>query len=331
MQGQPAGYRNAPWYWQRRHQNPFAPGSGTRDEQIRWVQRFLNRILNQNLPVDGVMSPATRTAVRNFQQRYGLPTTGYVGPDTQQALLATTAQQSPVSDGLGPSGDGAPDPTMDIGPQPPTDAQQATSDAELFEFFAQNEFSDNEFESSSDHENWESQLNSAGSHGCGHCNCHQTQSDLVARPSREFEFEWEEEGKPPQQIKFPPEQITADMCKYVETFTVDDYGPGTDKLTRSQQAVIKEIKNKIWKRFHSCDGIRMVNVRGHASAEGVIGRSRDMGLSRAEIVKDLIILHRGLRGLPIPTTSAGESEPIVSPAPTEREHRRNRRVEIIVS
>src|SRR6185369_7843790 len=39
MQWQP-GYRNAPWYWQRRHQNPFAPGGGTRDDQIRWIQNF---------------------------------------------------------------------------------------------------------------------------------------------------------------------------------------------------------------------------------------------------------------------------------------------------
>jgi hypothetical protein len=102
MQWRP-GYSNAPWYWQRRNQNPFAPGRGTRDEQIRWVQHFLNRILNQNLPVDGVMSPATRTAVRNFQQRYGLPATGYVGPDTQQALVATTSSDSGMQ--IDPGGD----------------------------------------------------------------------------------------------------------------------------------------------------------------------------------------------------------------------------------
>jgi hypothetical protein len=175
MQWQP-GYRNAPSYWQQRNQNPFAPGGGTRDEQIRWIQHFLNRILNQNLPVDGVMSPVTRRAVRNFQQRYGLPATGYVGLDTQQALVATTTQPLPESAGPGPS--------ADSGAPPPSDPPQATTDAELFEF-PQDEFSDNEFESFSDHENWQSELNSANSSGCRHCNCHRAHADSAA-----YEFEW---------------------------------------------------------------------------------------------------------------------------------------------
>lgn len=58
------------------------------NEQIRWVQDSLNRILSLNLPVDGVMNVETRSAVRSFQQRQGLPVTGIVGPDIQQALLA---------------------------------------------------------------------------------------------------------------------------------------------------------------------------------------------------------------------------------------------------
>src|SRR5437879_3212131 len=36
------------------------------------------------------MGVQAHSAVRSFQQRQGLPVTGIVGPDTQQALLAAT-------------------------------------------------------------------------------------------------------------------------------------------------------------------------------------------------------------------------------------------------
>jgi len=191
MQWRP-GYRNAPWYWQRRNQNPFAPGSGTRDEQIRWVQHFLNRILNQNLPVDGVMSPATRTAVRNFQQRYGLPATGYVGPDTQQALVATTSSDSgmqidpgvdmtgaaPANQGVDAS-DAAGGMVVGAPPQNPPGA-----DADARELLEEYGLPSGEFGLQSEFENWESGLNSAGSRGRGNCHCHQPQADSGA-----YEFE----------------------------------------------------------------------------------------------------------------------------------------------
>lgn len=56
-------------------------------EHVRWVQTSLNTILNLNLPVDGVMTVETRSAIRSFQKRENLPVTGIVGPDTEQALL----------------------------------------------------------------------------------------------------------------------------------------------------------------------------------------------------------------------------------------------------
>jgi len=164
-----AGYRNAPGYWRRRNQNPFTPGWGTRDEQIRWVQYFLNRILNQNLPVNGVMSPATRTAVRNFQQRYGLPVTGYVGPDTQQALVATTISDSGMQ--IDPGGDmsGA------VAANQGTDAADAAggmvvsatsqnapaADADARELLEEYGLPVGEFGLESEFENWEAEL-SAG-------------------------------------------------------------------------------------------------------------------------------------------------------------------------
>jgi len=165
MQWQP-GYRNAPWYWQRRHQNPFAPGGGTRDDQIRWIQNFLNSILNQNLPVDGVMSPATRTAVRNFQQRYGLPATGYVGPQTQQALVATASSDSgmQIEPGGDITGSAATDQGVDaanapggvVVSAPPQNPPAADADArELLEEYG---LPTGEFGFESEFENWESAL-----------------------------------------------------------------------------------------------------------------------------------------------------------------------------
>jgi peptidoglycan hydrolase-like protein with peptidoglycan-binding domain len=68
---------------------------------VRWAQNSLNRILSIDLAVDGVMNPETRNAVRIFQQQQGLPVTGIIGPDTQEALLAATRGQtagSPVSE-----------------------------------------------------------------------------------------------------------------------------------------------------------------------------------------------------------------------------------------
>jgi peptidoglycan hydrolase-like protein with peptidoglycan-binding domain len=55
-------------------------------EYVRWVQSALNRIDNAGLAVDGVMSAATRSALRAFQTRKGLPADGIAGPDTEQAL-----------------------------------------------------------------------------------------------------------------------------------------------------------------------------------------------------------------------------------------------------
>ena len=51
-------------------------------EYVRWVQTMLNQALNLQLPIDGVMSVQTRSAVRSFQERQGLPVDGTVGPET---------------------------------------------------------------------------------------------------------------------------------------------------------------------------------------------------------------------------------------------------------
>ena len=92
-----------PWWVKRRPRGPFGgagslaidnePPEGT--EYIRWAQSSLNAIMGLQLPIDGIMGPATRSAVRSFQQRQGLPVDGIVGPDTERALITARAGQPP--------------------------------------------------------------------------------------------------------------------------------------------------------------------------------------------------------------------------------------------
>ena len=161
-------YRHDPRFFQRSFQSAFTGGQGTRDEQVRWVQYALNSILNQNLPVDGVMNNATRTAVRNFQQRSGLPVSGYVGPDTQQALLAAmssggTVGTDPVRDMTSAAQAPGPDPGVDASgasggivagasPQNPV-----ARDADARELLEEYGLPLNEFELESEFENWKNE------------------------------------------------------------------------------------------------------------------------------------------------------------------------------
>lgn len=99
-------YEAEPWHWEY---NP--PGKASREleelesfyaelaglerevevgrsslEYIRWVQQSLNKILGLRLAADGIMGPATRSAIRSFQQRRALAVDGVVGPRTDAAI-----------------------------------------------------------------------------------------------------------------------------------------------------------------------------------------------------------------------------------------------------
>ena len=65
--------------------NPAPPDRSSTD-YIRWVQRSLNHDLGSKLSEDGVLSQATRDAIRQFQSRHGLVPDGIVGPKTEAAL-----------------------------------------------------------------------------------------------------------------------------------------------------------------------------------------------------------------------------------------------------
>jgi peptidoglycan hydrolase-like protein with peptidoglycan-binding domain len=67
-------------------------------EYIRWVQNSLNRILDLNLTVNGIADVQTRSAIRSFQTRQGLPADGIVGPQTEKALIAASGERPSESE-----------------------------------------------------------------------------------------------------------------------------------------------------------------------------------------------------------------------------------------
>jgi hypothetical protein len=73
-----------------------APAAGG-SEHVRWVQDCLNQVMQSGLPLDGVLSAATRSVVRSFQQRENLRVTGIVGPDTEEALKRACAGGAPAA------------------------------------------------------------------------------------------------------------------------------------------------------------------------------------------------------------------------------------------
>jgi len=64
---------------------------------IKWMQQSLNQIMGLKLAVDGDLGPQTRSAIRSFQQRQGLPVDGVVGPETKRALIAARRGRASTS------------------------------------------------------------------------------------------------------------------------------------------------------------------------------------------------------------------------------------------
>jgi len=111
---------------------PSAEPSAEGSEHVRWVQDSLNRILGLRLPVNGIMGPEVRSAVRSFQERQGLRITGLVGPDTERALFAATSGQSPGAGATKPAEPGMPE-SAEPAVTPPRMTQPASTstDAEF--------------------------------------------------------------------------------------------------------------------------------------------------------------------------------------------------------
>jgi len=61
---------------------------------VQWIQESLNHVLGTRLAVDGQLGLATRRAIRDFQQREGLPTDGRSVPETERALIQHVGMDS---------------------------------------------------------------------------------------------------------------------------------------------------------------------------------------------------------------------------------------------
>lgn len=61
-------------------------GAGSIPDQVRKLQKCLNRISKTGLVEDGSFGPATDRAVRAFHKKYGLTVDGSVGPKTRAKL-----------------------------------------------------------------------------------------------------------------------------------------------------------------------------------------------------------------------------------------------------
>lgn len=56
------------------------------ENEVKWLQDSLNRILGTGLQADGMYGAKTRDAVKQFQQRWGLQVDGVAGPITKAKI-----------------------------------------------------------------------------------------------------------------------------------------------------------------------------------------------------------------------------------------------------
>jgi len=97
----------------------------------------------------------------------------------------------------------------------------------------------------------------------------------------------------------------------------------SDQLTADSRALLPQVLQAV-KEFPFAD----VAVIGHTDTTGSAASNVELGLRRANVVRQLL-LDAGLEGSIIDVTSHGEVDPLV-PTPDETAEPRNRRVEIAV-
>ena len=138
----PSGYTPAPTPHAPVTTSPSAPSAGellavgARGPQVSQLQETLNKAgANPPLAVDGDFGPLTEAAVKQFQQRSGLPADGLYGPQTAARLIGGTATRlNPAT--LGSISSGAPSASFEVklGSRGPEVAQlkQALKDAGFY-------------------------------------------------------------------------------------------------------------------------------------------------------------------------------------------------------
>jgi peptidoglycan hydrolase-like protein with peptidoglycan-binding domain len=94
-------WRGTPWPF------PYAvgawPDAVSREpddrERVRWIQACLNRSMGARLRRTGTRNTPTRSLLRSFQRRNGLPATGVISADTMAALRAACGGGAPSRPG----------------------------------------------------------------------------------------------------------------------------------------------------------------------------------------------------------------------------------------
>ncbi|MGH8549554.1 MAG: peptidoglycan-binding domain-containing protein [Methylococcales bacterium] len=111
---------------------PHCPQHGS--EYVRWVQSALNQIMNLRLSVTGIMNAATRSALRSFQEKQGLPVDGVAGQETKDALLGAKGGKSPEAGATKPAEPGMTEPPKPAATPPEPDMAEPTAPAAEFDF-----------------------------------------------------------------------------------------------------------------------------------------------------------------------------------------------------
>lgn len=114
-------------------------------EYVRWVQSSLNQIMGLQLPLNGIMGVETRSAIRSFQERQGLPVDGIVGPDTERRLIAARSGQSAGAGNKQPTEPGDSQPPGPGENQPPEPGESEAHDT-YSEFDEEYDFEGDSFE-----------------------------------------------------------------------------------------------------------------------------------------------------------------------------------------
>ena len=96
---------------------------GSTGDDVREVQRRLKNWGYYDGAVDGVYGPKTFQAVKDFQAKHGISTTGTVGPQTRAALAC---QRRPRQQAIPPPGALPPGTTYILWPRPSTARQGAS-------------------------------------------------------------------------------------------------------------------------------------------------------------------------------------------------------------
>lgn len=69
------------------------PGK-VQDYSVQWVQHSLNELSNAGLRIDGDYGPATKAAVKEFQEEHGLTADGWAGVQTCAAIAEELSEQA---------------------------------------------------------------------------------------------------------------------------------------------------------------------------------------------------------------------------------------------